>query len=151
MAGGQGDDVYIVDTASDAVFEGANEGYDIARSAVSIAVLVDNVEAVQLQGSADLNADGDSLADNLQGNAGANIVSGLGGADTINGNEGDDVIAGGIGNDLLRGGLRADRFVIFQESVGGPALETDQVYDFSAAEGDILDLSFMDAKGGRVR
>jgi Ca2+-binding RTX toxin-like protein len=148
LAGGAGNDVYIVDSAGDAVTENTNAGYDIIRSTISIAVLVDNVEAVQLQGSADLNADGNGLANNLQGNAGSNILSGLAGVDTINGADGDDVIAGGTGNDLLRGGLGADRFVVFQESVGGSALETDQIYDFSAAEGDVLDLSFIDAKTG---
>ncbi len=145
LAGGAGNDVYIVDSANDAVSEAANEGYDIIRSTVSIAVLVDNVEAVQLQGSADLNADGNSGANNLQGNAGSNILTGGGGVDTLNGNDGADVIAGGTGNDLLRGGMGADTFVVFQESVGGPVLETDQVYDFSAAEGDIISLLNIDA------
>ena len=145
LAGGAGNDVYVVDSVGDAVTEQVDAGYDIVRSTVSIAVLVDNVEAVQLQGSADLNADGNAGANNLQGNAGANILSGQASVDSINGNDGNDVIAGGTGNDLLRGGLGADRFVIFQESVGTPVLETDQIYDFSAAEGDVLDLSFIDA------
>ena len=145
LAGGAGNDVYIIDSVRDVVTENANAGYDIIRSTVSVAVLVDNVEAVQLQGSANLNADGNGAANNLQGNAGNNILSGHGGVDTINGNDGDDVIAGGAGNDLLRGGLGADSFVVFQESVGATVLETDTIYDFNAAEGDILSLANIDA------
>ncbi|MDB5470722.1 MAG: hemolysin-type calcium-binding repeat family protein [Caulobacter sp.] len=145
MFGGTGNDVYIIDSVNDAVSEAADEGYDILRSTVSIEVLVDNVEAVQLQGTADLYATGNGGANNLQGNAGANTLTGGAGVDTLNGNDGDDRIAGGVGNDLLRGGMGADTFFVFQESVGGAVLETDQIYDFNAAEGDIIDLSFIDA------
>ncbi len=145
LAGGAGNDVYIVDSVGDRVMEAANAGFDIIRSSVSIATLVDNVEAVQLQGTADLNATGNGQANNLQGNAGGNILSGNGGVDTINGNDGDDVVAGGTGNDLLRGGLGADSFIVFEESVGAAVLETDQIFDFNAAEGDIVDLSAIDA------
>ena len=88
---------------------------------------------------ADLDGSGNAGTNNLQGNAGNNSLQGLAGVDTINGNDGDDVIVGGEGNDLLRGGLGADAFVVTAPASG--ALETDQVYDFSAAEGDIIDLS----------
>ena len=102
-------------------------------------MLGDNIEALQLQGSADIDGTGNSLANNLQGNAGANTLSGLAGVDTMNGNDGDDIIIGGLGNDLLRGGIGSDSFVVAHAF--GPVLETDQVFDFSAAEGDIVDLS----------
>jgi len=145
MTGGVGNDVFIVDNVGDTVTEAAGEGYDIIRSSVSISLLAANIEACELQGSADLNATGNGDANNLQGNTGANQLNGGGGVDTINGNDGDDVIIGGTGNDLLRGGLGADSFRVLGESMRRPILENDQIFDFSTAEGDILDLSAIDA------
>ncbi|WGM37606.1 FG-GAP-like repeat-containing protein [Caulobacter sp. NIBR1757] len=144
MAGGLGNDVYIYDDFSDFVTEAANEGYDIVRSFRNY-IADDNIEAVQAQGTADLVINGNSLANNLQGNIGNNVLAGQEGVDTLNGNDGDDIIIGGVGNDLLRGGTGADRFVVYQESVSNTVLETDQVYDFSAAEGDRIDLMSIDA------
>ncbi len=139
MTGGLANDVYIVDDAGDQTIELANEGYDIVRTELGGWVLADTIEALQLQGSADIDGSGNSGANNLQGNAGANTLSGLAGVDTLNGNDGDDIIIGGLGNDLLRGGIGADRFVVAHAF--GATLETDQIYDFSTAEDDIIDLS----------
>ncbi|MDB5470723.1 MAG: hypothetical protein JWR84_2283 [Caulobacter sp.] len=146
MAGGLLNDVYIVDSTSDVVTENFDEGYDIIRSFVSIAALAANVEGLQLQGSGNLNGTGNGDANNIQGNSGANILNGGAGVDTINGDDGDDRIIGGTENDLLRGGTGADTFVVAHTVVG--VLETDQVYDFSDAEGDRLDLS--GAYGGTI-
>ncbi|MDB5472466.1 MAG: hypothetical protein JWR84_4026 [Caulobacter sp.] len=139
MTGGAGNDVYIIDHIGDLVVEAPGGGYDIVRTALGGWVLEGEVEGLELQGLADLDGSGNGGANNLQGNAGANRLDGAGGVDTLNGNDGDDIIVGGLGNDLLRGGLGADTFVVAHAF--GPVLETDQVYDFSAAEEDILDLS----------
>jgi Ca2+-binding RTX toxin-like protein len=139
MIGGLGNDVFVVDDFGDTTTEAAGEGYDIVRTALDGWVLADNIEALELQGSADIDGQGNGLANNLQGNSGGNTLFGGAGVDTINGNDGDDEIIGGTGNDLLRGGLGADVFIVNHAFAG--TLETDQVYDFSAAEGDILDLS----------
>jgi Ca2+-binding RTX toxin-like protein len=139
MSGGANNDIYIVDDAGDQTIELAAEGYDIVRTALDGWVLGDNLEALQLQGSADIDGAGNAGANNLQGNAGANSLDGAAGSDTINGNDGDDTVIGGLGNDLLRGGTGADSFVVAHAF--GPVLETDQIYDFSTAEGDIIDLS----------
>ena len=139
MTGGLDNDIYIVDDAGDQTIELAGEGYDIVRTAVDGLTLADNIEGLELQGSADIDGNGNGGANNLQGNAGANRLDGGGGVDTINGNDGDDIIVGGLGNDLLRGGTGADTFVVAHSF--GSSLETDQIYDFSTAEGDILDLS----------
>ncbi|WGM39262.1 FG-GAP-like repeat-containing protein [Caulobacter sp. NIBR1757] len=139
MSGGTENDIYIVDDAGDQTNENVGEGYDIVRTALDGWVLAANLEGLELQGSADIDGSGNGGANNLQGNAGVNTLSGGAGVDTINGNDGDDFIIGGEGNDLLRGGLGADTFVI-AHAFGG-TLETDQIYDFNAAEGDILDLS----------
>ncbi|MDB5472531.1 MAG: hypothetical protein JWR84_4091 [Caulobacter sp.] len=139
MTGGLGNDVFIVDNAADTTTEADGQGYDIVRTALDGWVLGANIEGLELQGSGDIDGSGNAGANNLQGNSGANTLSGLAGADTLNGGDGDDIIIGGLGNDLLRGGLGADTFVVAHGF--GAVLETDQVYDFSAAEGDILDLS----------
>ena len=138
LVGGADNDIYIVSAAGATITELAGSGYDIIRASISL-TLAAEVEALQLQGSADLNGTGNALANNLQGNSGANTLSGGAGVDTINGNDGNDRVIGGEGNDLLRGGLGADVFVVAH--VFGPVLETDQIYDFSDAEGDSIDLS----------
>lgn len=144
MNGGAGNDVYIVDSTSDTVTELAGGGYDIVRGAVMIR-LAANVEAAELQGSGHLSAVGNNGANNLQGNSGNNSLIGAGGVDTINGQDGDDNVIGGAGNDLLRGGLGRDSFYVYDDSIGGSVLETDQIFDFSAAESDTIILQFIDA------
>ncbi|WGM40408.1 hypothetical protein [Caulobacter sp. NIBR1757] len=137
LSGGAGNDIYIVGL-DDTVTEQANAGYDIARASETY-TLTANVEALQMEGAANIDGTGNGLANNLQGNSGDNRLDGGLGVDTINGGDGDDIIIGGLGNDLLRGGLGADIFRVAHSATG--VLETDQVYDFSAAEGDSLDLS----------
>ncbi|MDB5472225.1 MAG: hypothetical protein JWR84_3785 [Caulobacter sp.] len=145
MSGGLDNDVYIVDDAGDQTIELAGEGFDIVRTTLDW-TLADNFEGLELQAATDVAGTGNSGANNLQGNSGANTLSGLAGVDTINGNDGDDIIIGGVGNDLLRGGIGADTFRVAHAF--GAVLETDQIYDFSAAEGDRMD--FSDAYGGTI-
>ena len=54
---------------------------------------------------------------------------------TLEGGAGADVLSGGAGNDTLTGGPGGDRFVF------GPGFKADTVTDFSAAEGDEIDLT----------
>jgi Ca2+-binding RTX toxin-like protein len=144
MVGGLGNDVYYVDHAYDVTTEAVGEGYDIVRNSVSW-TLSANVEGLELQGSGNINGTGNSLANIITGNSGDNSLSGGAGVDTIDGGAGADTIIGGTGNDLLSGGLGADTFVILQESIGQPTIEIDQIFDFSTAQGDILNLSAIDA------
>ncbi|MDB5471287.1 MAG: hypothetical protein JWR84_2847 [Caulobacter sp.] len=139
MTGGTENDIYIVDNALDQTIELAGEGFDIVRTDFDGWVLSDNIEGLELQGVADIDGSGNSGANNIQGNAGGNTLSGLAGVDTINGNDGNDIVIGGEGNDLLRGGLGLDSFVVAHAF--GATLETDQVFDFQTAEGDLVDLS----------
>lgn len=140
LAGGEGNDVYYIANPGTNIDERIDEGYDIIRTTISLDAIPANIEAVQLEGIADAVVHGNDGANNLQGNSGDNILYGNGGVDTLNGGAGDDEIVGGAGNDLLRGGSGADVFVATAAIPG--LLETDQIYDFSAAEGDILDLSW---------
>lgn len=144
MYGGLGNDIYIFTSPGEIIQEYDNEGYDIVRTALNNHILRPNIEALELLGSDDLNALGNTAANRLEGNSGNNTLSGAGGNDTLNGHDGDDILVGGPGNDLLRGGLGADTFSVRSVNFATP-LETDQVFDFSAAEGDIIDLSQLDA------
>jgi Ca2+-binding RTX toxin-like protein len=90
MIGGAGNDVYYVDNGSDQVIENANEGSDAVFSTTHLR-LAANVETLVLQGSADLQAYGNSLVNTIIGNAGSNILDGDAGADAMYGGAGNDV------------------------------------------------------------
>ena len=90
MAGGLGNDIYVVDNAGDVVSEAAGAGTDTVRSSVSH-TLEANVENLVLTGVAAINGTGNALNNSLTGN-GANNV--------INGGLGADLMAGGLGNDI---------------------------------------------------
>ncbi|HLO76266.1 MAG TPA: M10 family metallopeptidase [Magnetospirillum sp.] len=90
MRGGAGNDLYYVDVASDSITETASAGVDTVVSSVSL-TLAANVERLQLIGTGNLSATGNTLANVLTGNTGANVLNGAGGA---------DVMAGGLGNDV---------------------------------------------------
>jgi Ca2+-binding RTX toxin-like protein len=90
LVGGQGNDVYFVDNASDVVTENANGGTDTVNASISC-TLAANVENLTLLGSADLQGYGNSLLNTLTGNAGNNLLDGGVDADTMIGGAGDDV------------------------------------------------------------
>jgi hypothetical protein len=76
--------------------------------------------------SGDKNAE--SYDDVIYGSADSN--------DVLNGGIGNDVLNGGIGNDVLYGDTGADQFIFDNIGQG-----VDVIKDFSADEGDVLDLS----------
>jgi Ca2+-binding RTX toxin-like protein len=90
MFGGAGNDVYFADNAGDLAIENANEGTDTVFSTAHFRLSA-NVENLVLQGTADLQAGGNSLNNTLQGNAGNNILDGDAGADLMFGGAGNDV------------------------------------------------------------
>jgi endoglucanase len=90
MFGGAGNDTYFVDNAGDAVIENPGEGNDAVFSTAHLR-LGANVETLVLQGSADLQGYGNSLANAIYGNSGNNLIDGGSGA---------DMMAGGVGNDV---------------------------------------------------
>jgi Ca2+-binding RTX toxin-like protein len=72
--------------------------------------------------------------DFVYGNFGDDFAFGGEGADRLFGGQGNDTINGDLGNDTLFGNLGADRFVF------GQGAGADVVMDFSAAQGDHLDV-----------
>ncbi|WGM39017.1 M10 family metallopeptidase C-terminal domain-containing protein [Caulobacter sp. NIBR1757] len=159
LRGGVGSDVYKVG-AGDTIEELAGEGTDTVEASVSF-TLSDNVENLKLVTTKNIDGFGNDLNNQIAGNNYNNRLEGGGGVDTLDGFNGDDiilggaggdiiqagngadVITGGTGNDTLRGGSGADRFVVLQESMG--VSETDTIRDFYTSQGDVMDLSGIDA------
>jgi Ca2+-binding RTX toxin-like protein len=114
MEGGSGADTYVVDNSGDVVVETDNalggsqalrlafdlgSTIDTVRASISYA-LTNYVENLQLLGTGNLAATGNSLDNVLAGNDGNNTLTGAAGNDTLNGGIGTDTMVGGAGNDL---------------------------------------------------
>jgi trimeric autotransporter adhesin len=89
MAGGDGNDTYLVRDSADKVQENADEGTDAVQSGISY-TLGFAVENLILLGGGDINGTGNGLDNTITGNSGNN---------TLNGGGGNDTMAGGGGND----------------------------------------------------
>jgi Ca2+-binding RTX toxin-like protein len=89
MVGGNGDDTYVMDRATDVVVEAAGGGVDTVRSTTNI-TLAANVENLIATGTSSQTLTGNASANTLTGNAAANVLDGLGGADTMVGGAGND-------------------------------------------------------------
>jgi Ca2+-binding RTX toxin-like protein len=82
--------------------------------------------------------------DTLSGAAGNDLLDGFAGADHLFGGAGNDVLMGGVTGlatevDQLTGGTGADVFV-FTDATFSTATGTDQILDFTASQGDKIDL-----------
>jgi serralysin len=91
---------------------------------------------ITVDGETDSNVvQGTAGADNLFGTAAAEQINGLAGRDNIHGRGGADTIDGGAGRDHLWGQAGADIFSF------GNGNGRDDIMDFSARQGDRIDLS----------
>ena len=89
LAGGLGDDTYIVNDSHVTVTEAAGEGTDLVLAGIAY-TLQDNVENLTLTGAANIAATGNGLNNTIYGNAGNNVLSGGAGTDYLHGGAGDD-------------------------------------------------------------
>ncbi|MDH4378675.1 MAG: M10 family metallopeptidase C-terminal domain-containing protein [Vampirovibrionales bacterium] len=96
LAGGAGNDTYIVQNTADVVVESAAEGTDTIQSSVSY-TLSANVENLVLTGSDAINATGNSLDNRLTGNSGVNTLAGGIGNDTYVVQNANDVVVENTG------------------------------------------------------
>ncbi|NGM21574.1 bifunctional metallophosphatase/5'-nucleotidase [Roseomonas stagni] len=167
--GGTGNDSILGGDGNDSAYGGAGadtidggDGADLLYGQDGADVLMGGEGADRLHGQAGTDsirggdgndsAYGGADADTLDGGNDADLLLGEGGADLLLGGAGTDRLHGGSGNDTLVGGAGADamvgdagadvfRFLAYADSV----TETDRIFDFSQAQGDRIDLSFIDA------
>jgi len=81
----------------------------------------------------------------LTGSSSANAIYGNTGRNTLSGEGGDDFLDGGRGVDELHGGAGADTFFFAKGDTGKTLAKADVIADFTVADGDLLDLSAIDA------
>ncbi|TFY98433.1 hypothetical protein EZ313_23120, partial [Ramlibacter henchirensis] len=102
LAGGAGDDTYVVHDTGDFVSEGIAAGTDEVRSlAVSYTLNDFDVENLTFIGAGNFTGTGNNASNVITGGAGDDVLSGLGGHDTLNGGAGNDTLLGGSGNDTV--------------------------------------------------
>ncbi len=83
--------------------------------------------------------DGTENTDNdaMRGDAGNDTIDGGDGDDYLSGGDGADLLIGGEGDDTLQGGSGADTFAFGKQADD----DSDTVTDFSALQGDMIDLT----------
>ena len=112
MAGGAGNDTYVVNAVGDIVTELAGGGTDTELTALASLKLAANVENLTYTGVGNFNGTGNNLA---------NVITGGAGADTLT----DGTNAVGQGPDTMIGGAGDDTYIVSNvgdvivEAVGG--------------------------------
>ena len=130
MAGGDGNDGYVVEIASDVVYEDPDGGIDFVATGLPGYTLGDNVEALAYLGSDRFTGTGNALDNNIKGGSGDDSLRGMAGGDFLDGGDGNDTLDGGIGADLMIGGRGDDRYIVddandtIDEASGTDTVET---------------------------
>lgn len=144
LRGGLGNDIYIVDDQSDIVTEAGDGNTDEVQTTSAAYILGLNLENLTFTGAGGFNGTGNELDNVIAGGGSADQLFGLGGSDTFLGLGGNDTITGGGGHDILGGGTGADTFA-FLDLTDSTVGNFDFISDFSVADGDLIDLSAIDA------
>jgi serralysin len=144
MIGGGGYDTYIVDDAADvvteAIGEGFSEGFDLVETSVDYALAAGSEVEVLYADPAGTTA----IA--LVGNEFDNVIVGHDGQNTLGGGLGRDTLIGHGDLDIMTGNDNGDTFVwTSTDETGVAGQEADVVMDFNRADGDLLDVSQIDA------
>src|SRR5262249_13147774 len=107
MAGGTGNDTYVVDNAGDKVIEAAGQGSDTVYASVDWSMAAaQEIEYLRASGA------GATSGVILTGNEFNNRKSGGKGNDTLSGGAGDDCLEGGAGADTMAGGTGNDTYIV---------------------------------------
>jgi serralysin len=136
MAGGKGNDVYLVDNAGDVIEEADIRGpgsKDLVRSTVSY-TLAPNVEILELVGAGAQDGTGHEFGNTIRGNDFANVLRGLGGFDRLHGGGGDDTLYGNEGADWMYGGDGDDTFYTGGFNAAGDDLGNDSMTGGAGAD-----------------
>ena len=120
MAGGLGNDTFVVDNMLDVATELATQGTDLVQSSVSFTLRAD-IDDLELTGVTSIDGTGNLHANRLTGNSAFN---------TMSGQDGSDVLIGMGGNDRLTGGNGAEHFVFVSRASG-----IDTITDFNELAG----------------
>ncbi len=151
LTGGAGDDVLSGGGGADLLDGGG--GNDTASYAGASAKVTVDLSLSTAQNTGGAGADtlvgienliGTNYGDSLRGDFGANRIEGGKGADRLDGAGGKDVLMGGGGADTLTGGLAADIF-LFKDKTESKGATFDTITDFSRTDGDLIDLTRIDA------
>ena len=169
MKGFSGNDTYYIDSLLDVIDGEAptpfftNMGIDTVYTNISrfLETYVENLILTESAGdswsggnSGNNQLTGNSFNNDLYGFAGNDILKGFAGHDYLGGFEGNDTLNGGndndflygeAGTDTLIGGLGADKFYFEEESDSPNSSLRDTITDFKGSEGDLLDISAIDA------
>ena len=142
LVGGLGDDVYVVDSEHDVVEEEVGGGSDHVQSSVSFSLAGEEIEALTLTGSADIDGTGNELDNVIVGNDGDNVIDGGAGADTVMAGGGDDTVYYDVSDSLSGGGGR-DRLVVGDAAVDltvAANLDGFEEIELAGTEGSALTL-----------
>lgn len=108
LAGGAGNDIAYVQTASTVVLEFAGQGRDLVIASVSYTLGAHVEQLTLLNNPGAFAGTGNAGGNQVFGNTYANTLSGLAGFDSLYGLEGADTLRGGSEADYLYGGAEAD-------------------------------------------
>jgi Ca2+-binding RTX toxin-like protein len=157
FVGSAGADTYTGTDFADQI-EG-NVGNDILNGGAGADVIAGGLGADTMDGgkgvdTLDGGAGDDTLAggtenDTVNGGNGKDILSGDAGRDVLAGGNGADILTGGAGIDTLSGNAGADTFVFALGDSSANRAKADTITDFNGKQGDIIDLSGIDANDAK--
>lgn len=150
LRGGQGNDLYILDSGLDRIVDVEGRDAVLATFSVDLAsTLVSGIENIVLNpnlpvADANINAAGNQFGNEITGNSGNNQLDGRGGIDTLSAGSGNDILQGGANDgeaDFLFGGDGNDVYIVdstpdvIRDSAGRDTVQSG--VSFNLASGNV--------------